>query len=66
MALRLIVAQIYSQARSSYAEKFLEHLLKTALYKVLSIQIDGGSEFMKDNRPLKNITSTVHIPPCTY
>ena len=63
---KLIVAQIYSQAISSYAEKFLEHSLKTALYKVLSIQIDGGSEFMKDNRPLKNITSTVHIPPCTH
>lgn len=45
---KMIVAQIYSQARSSDAEKFLEHLLKTAPYKVLSIQVDGGSEFMKD------------------
>ena len=48
MDLRLIVAQIYSQARSSDAEKFLEYVLKTAPYKVLSIQIDGGSELMKD------------------
>lgn len=45
---KMIVAQIYSQARSLDAEKFLEHLLKTAPYKVLSIQVDGGSEFMKD------------------
>ena len=62
---KLIVAQIYSQARSSYAEKFLEHWLKTAPYKVLSIQIDDGSEFVKDSTPLKNITRTVRIPPCT-
>ena len=59
------VAQIYPQARSSDTEKFLEYVLKTAPYKVLLIQVDASSEFMKDNRPLKNITSTVCIPPCT-
>lgn len=45
---KTLVAQIYSRARSSDAKKFLQHLLKTAPYKVLSIQVDGGSEFMGD------------------
>lgn len=45
---KTLVAQVYSRARSSDAKKFLQHLLKTAPYKVLSIQVDGGSEFMGD------------------
>ena len=43
---KTIVAQIYSQARSLDAKKFLMHLIEVAPYKVLSIQVDGGSEFM--------------------
>ena len=39
---KTIIAQIYSQARSSDAKKFLYE----APYKIRSIQVDGGSEFM--------------------
>ena len=45
---KTIVAQIYSRARSLDAKKFLQHLIKTAPYKILSIQVDGGSEFMRE------------------
>ena len=45
---KTIVAQIYSRARSLDAKKFLKHLIKTAPYKILSIQVDGGSEFMRE------------------
>ena len=43
---KTITAQIYSQARSLDAKKFLLHLVETASYKIRSIQVDGGSEFM--------------------
>ena len=43
---KTITAQIYSQARSIDAKKFLLHLVETAPYKIWSIQVDGGSEFM--------------------
>ena len=43
---KTLIAQIYSRARSMDAKKFLMHLIKTAPYKILSIQVDGGSEFM--------------------
>ena len=46
------VAQIYSQTRSSDAEKFLEQQLRI---KVLSIQVDVGSEFMKDVEKVCNV-----------
>lgn len=64
---KMIVAEIYSRARSSDAEKFLEHLLATAPYKVLSIQVDGGSEFMKDFEEAcaKHKIPLYVIPPAT-
>lgn len=43
---KTLIAQIYSRARSVDAKKFLMHLIKNAPYKILSIQVDGGSEFM--------------------
>jgi hypothetical protein len=43
---KTIIAQIYSRARSSDAKKFLQHLIAEAPYKIRSIQVDGGSEFM--------------------
>ena len=45
---KTLVAQIYSRAWSSDAKKFLLELVKKAPYKILSIQVDGGSEFMAD------------------
>ena len=45
---KYIHAEIFSQAKSSSAAKFLEHLIAKAPFKIQSIQVDGGSEFMKD------------------
>jgi len=43
---RYIHAQIYSNAKSTSAKKFLLELLKKLPFKTKSIQVDGGSEFM--------------------
>jgi hypothetical protein len=43
-----IHAQIYSNATARSAKRFLEELVETAPYKIRSIQVDGGSEFMAD------------------
>ena len=40
-----IYANVFSNAKASSARKFLSELLETAPYKLLSIQVDGGSEF---------------------
>ena len=39
---------VHSAANSANAAKFLRELIENAPYKVRSIQVDGGSEFMKD------------------
>lgn len=44
---KLIVADIYSNASSSSAAKFLDKVLKEMPFTTKSIQVDGGSEFMK-------------------
>jgi len=43
-----IMAQVYRQAKSSTAKRFLLELIAQAPFKILSIQVDGGSEFMAD------------------
>lgn len=45
---KFIDTQIYSDAKSSSAKKFLLNFVKNAPYKILSIQVDGGSEFMAE------------------
>lgn len=45
---KFIHAALYSKAQSKQAKAFLLDLLKIAPFKILSIQVDGGSEFMKD------------------
>jgi putative transposase len=45
---RFIHAGLYSNAKSRSAKKFLEDLVQKAPFKIESIQVDGGSEFMKD------------------
>lgn len=45
---KFIHAQIYSHAKSSAAERFLLELVATAPFPILSIQVDGGSEFMAE------------------
>ncbi len=45
---RFIHAQVYGNAKSSSAKKFLDELLKKSPFPIISIQVDGGSEFMAD------------------
>ena len=45
---KFIYANIYSNATSTTAKRFLTELIQNAPFKILSIQVDGGSEFMKD------------------
>ncbi len=41
-------AEVYSKATAYCAKKFLERLLKESPFKIKSIQVDGGSEFMAE------------------
>lgn len=45
---RFIYANIYNSATSMTAKGFLMELLEAAPFQITSIQVDGGSEFMKD------------------
>lgn len=45
---RISVEQIYDNATSKTATQFLEQAKKQFPFKIWSIQVDGGSEFMKD------------------
>jgi len=42
----LLHAQIYSNAKSRSARRFLEEMVVKLPFAILSIQVDGGSEFM--------------------
>ena len=43
-----VYANVYSKANSANAAKSLKEFIENAPYKVRSIQVDGGSEFMRD------------------
>lgn len=45
---KYIFANVYSKANSSSAKRFLLELIQACPFKILSIQVDGGSEFMAD------------------
>jgi transposase InsO family protein len=45
---KVIHAQIYSNATAKSAKKFLRELLEKSPFPILSIQVDGGSEFMSE------------------
>ena len=45
---KTIVADVVSNATSAAAAKFLRKVIKEMPFKVKSIQVDGGSEFMAD------------------
>lgn len=45
---KYIFADVCSNATSRSAKVFLENLIKSAPFKITSIQVDGGSEFMKE------------------
>lgn len=56
---KTLFAQVYSSAKSSDAKKFLQELVAKAPYKIKSIQVDGGSEFMGD---FEDECSKLNIP----
>lgn len=43
-----MVAEVYTKATSASAKRFLMDCVRNVPYKILSIQVDGGSEFMAD------------------
>ncbi len=45
---KFIHAQVYSHAKASSAKRFLLELIGEAPFKIVSIQVDGGSEFMAE------------------
>ena len=45
-----LVAEVYSDATSISAKKFLIKLIQVCPFKIQSIQVDGGSEFMSQFR----------------
>ena len=45
---KIIVADVYTNANSTSAAKFLQKVLKDMPFTTKSIQVDGGSEFMKE------------------
>ena len=45
---KFIHAQVYSNAKASSAKRFLVELIDQAPFKIISIQVDGGSEFMAE------------------
>lgn len=42
---KYVDAQVFANVTSHSANKFFEQFVKNALFKVFSIQVDGGSEF---------------------
>ena len=45
---KLFFAQIYTKATSAYGAQFLQEMLLFFPFKISSIQVDGGGEFMAD------------------
>jgi len=62
---KVMVSNVYSNANSSTAARFLKKMIDDFPFEITSIQVDGGSEFMKDFEQLcqeKNIPLFV-LPP---
>lgn len=45
---KFVVEQAYTRATSQVAAEFLQHAIKSFPFPIVSIQVDGGSEFMGD------------------
>ncbi len=56
---KIAVKQAYSRATSNIAKQFLELAIKNLPFEIKSIQVDGGSEFMKD---FEQACKDLHIP----
>jgi putative transposase len=62
---KTLVADVYSCATSSSAKKFLLKVINELPFKVHSIQVDGGSEFMRhfEQACLENNIALYVLPP---
>lgn len=61
---KFMYANIYSNATSQTAAKFLKEMLSAFPYIVLSIQVDGGSEFMMHfEETVKNLGIPMFVLP---
>lgn len=61
---KFIVAEAYSNASSSTAARFLEKVVTEMPFEVQSIQVDGGSEFMKSfERSCEERAIPLHVLP---
>lgn len=56
---KYVVYEVYKEATSKNAAAFLEHMKKEFPFPILSIQVDGGSEFMAD---FEKALATSNIP----
>ena len=56
---KLIHAQVYSNAKATSAKRFLLELVEKLPFKIISIQVDGGSEFMA---PFEGACAQLCIP----
>jgi len=64
---RFVHAQLYSNAKARSAKKFLLEMIEKAPFKIKSIQVDGGSEFMAEFEEAcaeSNIPLIVLPPAC--
>ena len=61
---KVIIADVTSNATSSAARKFLRKVIKEAPFILKSIQVDGGSEFMKDfEHECQKLTIPLYVLP---
>ena len=56
---KIVVEQVYSSATSATAKKFLDYAREQLPFDILSVQVDGGSEFKKD---FEQACKTYNIP----
>jgi len=61
---KFIHAQAYSHAKASSAKRFLIELIEEGHFKILSRQVDGGSEFMAEfEAACKELSIPLHVLP---
>jgi len=61
---RMCTSQVYTQATSKNAKTFLEHVIGKFEFKIKSIQVDGGSEFMAEFEDLcKELGIKLYVLP---
>jgi IS30 family transposase len=61
---RWMVAEVYRRATSRKAREFLSHVMKQMPFKIKAIQVDGGSEFMKEfEQACQDLGITLYVLP---